>query len=439
MRPAGLLSATCLFLPGIALAQGEIGLRDAIATALRQGPEVAAASARVEAARAELVGARLRFPGNPELSLDAAGDSLFADEGESSRGVALSQEFWAPGQRPARVSAAAGRLRALELELDWARRSVAADVASAYVRLGAARRKQAAVEALAEVLERIRSVAGRGEDAGRMSSFERNRVIIESATAQGEVAAARSEVAAATGALSMLLGETVPADVILTAPEPVPDDVLARAASADPTKRADVLASAAAFDAAEAGVLVQRAERRPRARVLVGWGRDRTVFEGDAFSGLPIPSDAVRLDDTGSEARVEVSFALPVFDRNQAGIAGAIAERALAAAERSRAQQHAVAERDVLTSRASSLASAWAGLGEAREAIARNLEVLDRAWEAGALGLSEVLLERERLLRSRLMVEDVHAELLDTRLRLLALWGDLSEWGIEPTAEEASP
>ena len=440
MRPVGLLFATCLALPGIALAQREIGLRDAIATALQQGPVVTAARARVDAARAELVGARLLFPGNPELALDAASDNLFADEGESARGVALSQQFWAPGQRRARVSAAASGLRSLELEFDWARRTVAADVAFAYVRLGAARRKQAVIEDLAAVLQRIRTVADKGEDVGRLSSFERNRVLIESATAQGELAAARSQVAAATGDLSVLLGETVPADVVLMPLDPLPEDLLARAAAADPTTRTDVLAAAAAFEAAEAGIRVQRAERHPRPRVLLGWGREHTVFGGDAFSGLPFPSDAVRIDDKGSQARVEVSFALPVFDRNQAGIAGAIAGRALAAAERMRTTQHAVTEREVLTSQALNLASAWAGLGDAREAIAQNLEVLDRAWAAGALGLSEILLERERLLRASLLVEDVQAELLGTRLRLLALWGDLSELGVDPgPAEEAEP
>ena len=131
------------------------------------------------------------------------------------------------------------------------------------------------------------------------------------------------------------------------------------------------------------------------------------------------------------------NFSIPIFDRNRGGITAALGERMAADAELARTQRGAESEVRQLLAQGRLLADAAKDLAAAQDAGNKNLDVAERGWKAGQMGLTDFLRERDRVLRARLMTEDVTTSLVETELKLAASGDALGLFGISVPAEPA--
>lgn len=350
---------------------------EAVTAALANDPALAAAEARVEAAKGALAGSSwLRQ--NPVVSGRVGADRL---ELEASQAVSLSGEGLAAA-RSARASleaaeAARDRARlvtAAEARLAWLRAAVAeADVAIAADELaGATRLREAAVKRVA---------------AGESADFEVRLARLEEARAVGLMLRARATRAQALATLSATTGDPAAAaqgDPLAAAPSPGTGG-----------GRDDLRAAEATVDAARAAVARERAATVPTVEIGVFYEQDagRTVV--------------------GPTLGVEV----PLWQRNPAGRGSARGDLARAESEAVSLSARATAEQRASSEQMRELEPLVALLGDdlAGDATAV-LAGIDVAWRAGELDIAEVTLLRARALDGRRAWLQARAEVAETRI-----------------------
>ena len=413
-------------------------LVQAVEAALAHDPDVAVAEGALMVAGGQRQAARLAFPGNPEVRASVASDAAFAGQGERRETLEIAQQLWSPGQRGSRVKAADAGVAAAQAGLDWARRQASAGAAIAYTQLAIARRREAIVISLSELLTRVNETAGKRQSVGDISEFERNQVQIETAVSLADAARLRSETVLAQEELARRIGQQVDATTqLVDEPKPVEWAALrARGSIADASVRPDVVAANDRLDRATGLVAVQRREKRPRPTLVVGWDSDRSVLSGNDFTGFPFPSDGLKASDMSRQLSIGASIAIPLVDRNRGAITSALGDRSIAEAELLRTRTSAESDVRLLLAQGHLLADADAAIASSSGAADDNLRVAERAFELGQLSLTDLLRERERILRSRLSAQDVRATLLETELRLAAAVGGLDLFGVDTLAQD---
>lgn len=420
------LAATSPALPALSLG-------DAVRMAGDHDPEVLTAAAALATARAERQRAGLVVPQNPTLAATYGSDRVYADTGERQISAEVSQELWAPGQRASRIRAADAGVAAADAALRWARRRSAAETAMAYARLSVARRKESALDELLDVLARLDETSAKRAEIGELSAFERNQVLLDTAAARAELARLRGETATAKQDLELRTGLTLDASTRLEDPQPAAWSDVERLAEAAPIDaRPDIVAAQRQLERADHLVTVEKRERRPRPTLVVGWQSDRSVLLGDDFTGLPFPTDALTAKDTDRTLSVGVEIAIPIFDRNRAGIASALAGRLGSEIDLARTRREARTDVARLVDLGRVLSEANDALASASGAADQNLAVLQRAFEVGEMNVTDTLRERDRALRSRLAAQDVALAFFETEVRLAAALDGLALLGIHP-------
>lgn len=364
-------------------------LDEVLALARRESPRLREAAARLEAARAGVVEART-YPYNPEIALEGAERTGQAGT-STDRGVGLQQEIAIGGQRGKRVRAAEAELAAAESSFRRSEQELANRVELAFAQ-GLAEERRVEIDrselALVENLlsfEKRRLEAGAGTrldlNLARAAAGRVRRRLQEDLAAR---AAARAAIAEAAGA-----DPAAPPAPVPSASGPVPglpplDDLVERALALRP----DLAASRDAVEAARRHAELQRSLALPNLRAGVFSRRE----EGDNVTGAAI------------------GIAIPLFDRNQGGIARAEAEVSRSSAALATA---ALAARR-------SVADAYSRYTAAAEAVAaldllvvgtleESLELLARALEAGKVSAGDVLVLRRELVEAQR--EHVQAEL----------------------------
>lgn len=302
---------------------------------VRRNPRVRAALARVGAARADVVQASLLS--NPGLSLS----SRFPDGGGlTNLEVAIAQNLSDLWLIPVRRRAAEGEL---EREILAAAREVSETVTSAreaYFEAVAADEAVVLAREHRELTARLVEIAEARRDAGVGSEIDVNIVRAESMRAEVTAREAEREAFEARRRLCVLLGvATEPRAIVLTEALPEAPD-----ASLDPetlversvSGRLDVRAAEAlvrkaaarvtearrsVFSEVEVGVALERADRPP--------GGDKNILfntlHESAHAGELVGPELYNPTDDGQDVILgpTLSFALPIFDQNQARIARA--------------------------------------------------------------------------------------------------------------------
>jgi len=361
-------------------------LEEALRLGEAASPSLLSAEAQVREAQGVLTQVG-RYP-NPDLALD--GYRFTNGDGPKETVLSLRQPLpWGSGREAARAEAAE-RVAAAERTREQIRCDLLFEVRSAWLRAAFA---AAIVEVKEEDLQTARDLKAGAEArvaGGEAPPFEARRAAIESTRAEAQAARARGDFGAETASLNLLLGRP-PATTARfippegeTAAERDLDDLEAQALAADPR----LAAAAHRAEAAAHGAERARVERRPLFAVGPTFGRDM----GEPYVGLG------------------VSMRLPLWDRNQGGIAAAEAAR-------DAAKSDVEAER-LQTTR--TVAETWHRFRAARDQQAllagdllkdseTMLDLARQAYQAGETGLLDyldarrtVLALREESLRARL-------------------------------------
>jgi cobalt-zinc-cadmium efflux system outer membrane protein len=381
-------------------------LERVVAEALARSPEVAAARAEETGAEGELSADARWLRDNPELEVEYGTDALTHDDGERRLTVALSQTLEVAGQRGLRVeraeaALAAARARRRAVELSVARE--VADAAVEWARLESHARLADEVLGAARALE---EASARRFAAGEAPEVERNTAALERARAEARAALARAQVASAGAALNRRLGRPATAALSLSlAPVAVPAEVR--------SELPEVVAARAEAEAARAEVDLLRRERIPDPTVSLGYERETQPEEHATGADL----------HTASMLMARITVPLPFWDRNQGELAAARARRAAREAEREGREREVEVERVSARQEYEAARTAEAALSSALPGVERNVSLVQRAYEAGELGLDALLLARDRANAARGEAIDASAALARARSALLRVSG----------------
>lgn len=281
-----------------------------------KSPRYAALLQRIETARAEVVAAGV-LP-NPRISygrydLVSRVNTMF--DGRVQQAVTLEVPVLISGQRGARVEAAEKGVDAAAADVEAEYASIVHETRLLFVKLLASQERIAILGETAREMERLSAIVTGRQQAGNASPYDVLRIGIEANSVQTRLETARNDLAGTTGDLGVLLGmpgwkpEAVGKLAVLGVP-PDAQKLLAEAEVLNP----DIEAARRSEAAADAGLEKARRERWPVPSLQVGSTFTDNPYGNTTFGG--------------------VSVEVPIFDRNQGGMARAEAEKRTTVLER---------------------------------------------------------------------------------------------------------
>lgn len=304
----------------------QLTLADALRLAAERNPTLAAARNAVEAAQADRLDARRRP--NPALTFDSVGrppfrPALLPDDHEYV--VRLDQEVETAGRRGLRVRIADAAIEVAEANADDYLRRLQFEVRRAYFQTALAKADRDVSQAALAEIDSVIALNRARFESGEISGAELRRVQVERLRFIDDVFAAELALRNARSALLALLNAPNLAEDFdpvepLAGPSgdgaglaalALPATLLDRATAEQQalTARADVVAARRAEARADTETRLQRALRSPN--VTVGGGYSHLGGLNTVTFGVTVP--------------------LPLFNRNQGGVARAEAERRAAA------------------------------------------------------------------------------------------------------------
>ena len=284
---------------------GVLTLRDALALALTENPELAPFAWQARANEARILQAGLRL--NPELGLqveDVLGTGDFSGGQEAQITLQLSQVIELGGKRAARTEVASQARDITKSEYELKRVEVLGDVTQRFIQVVANQHaldlaltnRQLAEDALRTVQERV--TAGKGsalEERKAQVALARGELLVEGA--RHELSAARKKLAASWRSRQPVF-ERVEADLFARKPVPNFEEFASRI-----SKSPEIARWVSEKKLREAEIKLADARRVPN---VTAWGGTR------------------RLEGPGEQSFL-LGFSMPLqlFDRNQGGAAEA--------------------------------------------------------------------------------------------------------------------
>ena len=359
MRDASISFAIALCaMPVAARAQDVVDEDAAIKRALaREG-----ISARDDAARAasaaeiDVIGPR----DNPsvELSREGAG-------GESEYQLGIVQPIDLNGRRGSLRDAARADGLATEAEIARRRQVLVAEVRQAYVQCAAASAQFDVWQRYSDELAEAERVSTARAEAGDTAVYDVRRVRVERRAAEAQLARARGDIAADCAALASLTG--------IADPQVELEAITRLTSAAQPGERADLLADERRIEAAQYRVRAANQARLPQLAVGVG------VLRRD---------DGI---DTAYGPVVSAGVTVPLWNSGSAAVRREEARAAALESELLIARRRVEAEQNAAAARLSAAREAAVTAAGAREDAGRLGTIAETAYQAGEIGVVELL------------------------------------------------
>ena len=398
-----------LLMPLGAAAQAapEWTLSDALEIAFEDSPVLRGRQAGRREVASRLVGART-FPNNPEVSLELA-DRSSAGGSTTDRGLSVSQELELAGQRSQRIAVADQALAAAEAVYLQEQRLLAFRVETAFAKAVLAREQLGVATTDADLAREVLAFSQRRLERGAATQIEANLAQASAGRAERTLYRARADYVSARSRLAEIAGAKpqvlpVPTGDLLV-PEAEPhalEDLLESAFE----RRGDLFAAGQREQAAEAAIRLALAEGKPN--LVVGGFFEREEATNDIFG-------------------VTLSLSVPLFNRNQGRIAESRATRERLRHER--AALRLTVEQEVVAA-FNSLQAARAAVEHLRDQVLgtldENVELLQRSFEAGRIGATEVVTLRREFVASRREYIEAVADAWLARIELDLATGRLS-------------
>ncbi len=313
-------------LPEVASPEPHLSLDDILAVARAENPTFKEFEANRAAARAEIV-ASFAHP-NPEIELGISWSDPRDPASETAReySIALTQPLEWPAQRRARRRAAVVGLDVVEHEAEAFRVALRAEVTTAFWRVLFEEQRLLLAEENASIAEDLCALIERRAATGEAAAIEHIRARVESWRAVRLTQAQRREIATARAVLNALCGGALPGHYRL-------DGALPR--SLPPADGREALAQALSHHPAIRRIETLRLQREAE-------------LAGARAARLPAPAPGVLIEREADAhtAGATLSVEIPLWDRNQGGVARA--EAALQQVDAELARARVEIERGVL-------------------------------------------------------------------------------------------
>ena len=385
----------------------ELTLRDALARSLKFNPSLASFAWQVRAREAAALQAGL-LP-NPEFSVEAEnvfGSGAYSATGAAETTAALSQLIELGGDRARRREVATLGTELAGWDYQSRRLAVLMETGQSFIAVLTAQQGLEQAREIAELAENFFATVGARVEAGKVSPVEKSRAQVTLSAARTALAQAQTQLTAARRRLAAGWGASDPgfAKAIghLGQLQPIPaEEELQVRLSGNP----DLARWRTEIAQREASVGLARARRIPDLTVSVGGRNFRETNDNAAILGLSIP--------------------LPLFDRNQGGIAETRAELSVALHQRNAAYAQALA---ALAASYQVLSAGYVEadtlekevLPAAREAF----EATQEGYRAGKFGFLEVLDAQRTLFEVTRQYTEALANYHQARLEVERLVGE---------------
>lgn len=363
---------------------------DALERARQSAPAILAARMRVDEARGRLTGSSLRT--NPTLAVETGRRG-----GEGQYAFEVAQDLDLPQRRRARIDAARAGVTQEEQRAREAEREALREIATTFLRALEAHQRTDAAESSKRIAEETLRIAERRYAAGDVAQLDVNLARTAVARTDADMRAASAVLAGLVTRLQVLLGSEAPIAVAGSLRD-------ARPLVLEAADRPDVRLLEAEIAEAEADARLARTLRWPDVGLRASYGKEegeRVVLGG-------------------------VGLTLPLFQRGQDALAIAGARLARLRSEheaRSRAidaeVRGAAATYEALRAAVSEYERTVLALVDENEQLA--LE----SYEAGQIGLGDLLLVRREALDARRVAID---QLIEMRLAEVALRTATGVW-----------
>jgi outer membrane protein TolC len=366
-----------------ALAAPPLSLAEAQAEARAHAPEGAALEARLRAEQLAAAPASRALRTNPTVSGTYAPGVLTGHPDEHSWEIALSQTLDLSGSwRPHGASAAADRDRAAE-EREEGLRSLDEAVAIAFADAAHGQRGVGRSERLLRLQEIASDAARRQLELGEGNQLDADAADLALAAARADVARASGGLAAARIRLARLLGRAGHAD--LAVEEALADGRAALAAPPEAAVEAAPRVRAADAELRAARLELAAHERSAWPELTVGafYAHSRRDIPAGSFRGPA--GGGLSASWTDDEIGLRLEAPLGLFDRRDAERARASGRVLLAEAEQLRARADVRQELEQARAALAAAQEALEAVVRTPDIVARELELLERSFRAGAL------------------------------------------------------
>jgi cobalt-zinc-cadmium efflux system outer membrane protein len=393
-RAVVVCAVVCLHAGAAAAQSNVMTLAEVLARAREQAPQILSARLALEESRRRLAGASVRFPSNPQIDA-AIGNRNGPDRRFTDLELGFGQSFEPGARRSARIAGANAAIAESSANADEVTRTVLRLAASAYYRALHVNERLKLLDATYELASRVYSAADRRFKAGDIAVLDVNIARASLARVRAEREGAEASKSIALGELRQLLGLQRDVDVGGSLSRPEETDLNGALQTA--AERPELRALEAGIQEAEAELRLGLSFSKPEYGVGVRYARE----EGDqiVLGGMTVT--------------------LPMFSKGQeqrlVGSARAARLRAELDAARSRVQIEVRAAFDAYRRR---LAAVRLLETEAIPGLDENERLTARSFEAGQLGLPDLLLIRREILDTRSQYLDA---LLEAALARIAL------------------
>ncbi len=376
------------------------GLGPLINRILDENPEIQAAQAAIDAARARLQGAGLPIY-NPELALEGE-----KTESVNNYGIGLSQTIDMHDKRSMQEKAAQARLEATRSALDALRQAKAVELLDAMVRILNSEEITSLSERRFQLLKRFQSLAEQRQSAGDIPLIEvelARMAVAEAAMAHAQAAGALVE---AKGDFFALAGEPPPEQLGLpsTLPTHLPGaQDNEQLASAHPNVR-------------QAHLLAQTAR--------IGINATDRERKADPTLGLTTGRD-------DEENYLLLSFSMPLQLRNdfRSRVTAARSEALQAEQEAQQVYRTTLAQLRTARNHYALISRAWqVWVSRGQSSLKQQSELLERLWQAGELETTDYLIQLQQALDTRIAGAELRGSLWYAWIKWQAATGQVFEW-----------
>lgn len=397
---AALIGAACL-LHAMTAGATTPSLRDAVRSLWDTNPEVQAARADLDAARARARAADQPLY-NPSVSLEAEN----ADVNRRTASVSLSLDV--SGKRKARAEQGLADLTESQAMYDLLCRDVAVRWLKAWSAAALATEQRELGQRRVALMQRFDSLAAQRLKIGDISSPERDLAGLALGEAQIQLATLQANEASARAALLALLGET-PVQPIVLGQELPP--MSAKVTPLPIDRRPELLQARAMQASADAGIQVAQRASKPDPTISLTGGQVRAGPMNDRVIGI------------------SVSIPLPILNTGRAEIDAARAQADAAAASvrvRHWAASAALQESQL---RYDALLGAAHAFGQGRAAaFTDRVALLEKLWRAGEIGTSDYLVQLKQSIDTALSALQLQSQAWQAWFDYLSAAGRLTDW-----------
>lgn len=363
-----------LFLSTGAFSQG-LGLDSLIRMGIRDNPELLLSREESESAAADTLAATV--PPNPHLELEAAFDPASPDRPKAS--VKISREY-RPGVRKGLYKASMAGLESERQRQRSREMGTTVEIRSAFYSWQVLNRKAALQDEVQKRWEGLSRIATAKVKEGRLSQVDETQARLNLAMARQREMGIRMEMASLEKRLAYLTGQPGLPDSLAPIPfessptVPALESVIKMAVRESPDLKA--LDQDIAVQRMQEGL--ERARGNPSMNFSLGYERET---EGDNLIGAG------------------VEFPLPLFDRNQAGIAKAGSNLRIGGKRRAIAEQRLKAEVAEIHGRLSNLAERYRSYKQdIGELGLKQLELSEKGFLQGMVGIFDLSKVQEEFL-----------------------------------------